>query len=263
MVDLPDAVVSFVLKCVPMRSAVIVLVGWLVLATVASSQISEAEAPALMQDLAKKHQAWNAKLNSPGVSIKLREVGRASPKIFYKMEATGFPPGLKYTLVTWPANRLAPQQWITDLWLDASGRVTRPSGQVRLQFSPVKSEPVRLALVSDDDKHLRAVVNFVPIPNRATDKSCSVETVMLAPNSSLVAIQGTGFKPNASVTFLSESEGEHHDSQIKADADGNLYFAMGEGVKGKEKGTTKINVVSPECSVSLSSRWGKDSYEYQ
>ena len=247
----------------PMRSAVIALSGLLALATVASSQISEADAPALMQDLAKRNQVWSPKLNSPGVSVRLREVERSSPKIWYEMEATGFPPGLKYTIVTWPDNQLKPQTGMTNLWLDTSGRVVCPNGPIRLQFSPVKSEPVRLALVSDDDKHLRAVVNFVPIPNRAVDKSCSVEIVMLAPNSSLVAIDGTGFKPNASVTFLSESEGEHHDGQIKADADGNLYFAMGEGVKGKEKGTTKINVVSPECSVSLSSRWGKDSYEYQ
>jgi len=37
---------------------------------------------------------------------------------------------------------------------------------------------------------------------------------------------------------------------------------MGQGVKGKEQGTTKLTVSSSECSLSLTLRWGKDSYEY-
>jgi hypothetical protein len=121
----------------------------------------------------------------------------------------------------------------------------------------VKSKPIRIALVSDDKERLRAALNFVPISNRVTDKGCSLESVMLAPNSSLVALQGAGYRPNATLTFLSESEGERHDGSLKVDADGNLYFAMGQGVKGKEKGVTKLSVSSPECSLSLSIKGGK------
>ncbi len=126
-----------------------------------------------------------------------------------------------------------------------------PNSPIDMQFSPVKSEPIRIALVSDDEKHLRAVINFVPIPNRVTDKNCSLEETMLAPNSALIALQGAGYEPNADIQFLSESDGEHHDGQIKSDSDGNFYFAMGLGVKGKEKGVTKVNVVSHGCSLSL------------
>jgi len=104
---------------------------------------------------------------------------------------------------------------------------------------------------------------MVPIPNRVADKGCSLEEVMLAPISSLVALQGTGFEPKSDVPFFSESEGEHHDGQIKSDSDGNFYFAMALGVKGKEKGVAKVNVVSHRCSLSLSIPWGKDSYQYE
>ncbi|HEY6764080.1 MAG TPA: hypothetical protein VI386_04860 [Candidatus Sulfotelmatobacter sp.] len=132
-----------------------------------------------------------------------------------------------------------------------------------MQFSPVKSEPVRLSLVSDDEKHLRALISLVPIPNRVTDKKCSLEEVMLAPLSSLVALKGSGYEPNSEVQFFSESDGEHHDDQIKSDAEGNFYFAMGLGVKGKEKGIAKVSVTSHQCSPSLTIPWGKDSYQYE
>lgn len=255
-----------------MRKLTIAAIGLLTLSTLVFCQVTEANAPEVMAQLAKKHQAWNPKLNSPGVSLTLVEVARDSPKIRYELHTTGFPPNRKYTIVQWPANRLQPQDGMKGVTLDATGRAIcagtpgtcsggSPNSPIQLQFSPFKTEPIRIALVSNDDQHLRAVVNLVPISNRVTDKGCSLESVMLAPNSSLVALQGSGFRPNAALTMLSESEGERHDGPLNADADGNLYFAMGQGVKGKESGTTKLGVSSAECSLSLSIRWGKDSYE--
>jgi hypothetical protein len=228
-----------------------------------------------MAELARQNQAWNPKLNSPGVSIKVSEVGRAEThQIYYQLAASGFPPNLRYTVVTWPANRLKPEARMTGVTLDASGLAVcaggpgsckgeGPDGPIHMQFAPVKSEPIRLALVSTDEKHLRAYVSFVPLPNRVTDKKCSLEAVMLAPFSSLVALQGSGYEPNSDIQFSSESEGEHHDGKLKADSDGNFYFAQGQGVKGKEKGITKVSASSNQCSPSLSIPWGKDSYEYE
>jgi hypothetical protein len=252
--------------------AVLVLLAML---ATASAQVTEQNAPAVMAELARQDQAWNPKSNSPGVSIKVSEVRRSEAhQIYYQLTASGFPPNLKYTIATWPANRLKPQAGTTGVTLDASGlavcagtpgtcRGDGPNSPIQMQFSPVKSEPIRLSLVSDDEKHLRAFVSLVPIPNRATDKKCSLEEVMLAPLSSLVALQGIGFEPNENIQFLSESEGEHHDGQLKADADGNFFSAIGPGVKGKEKGTTRVSVISRGCSLSLSFPWGKDSYQYE
>jgi hypothetical protein len=184
------------------------------------------------------------------------------------------PPGLKYTIVTWPANRLKAQDGMSGVTLDTSGlaecagtpgscRGAGPNSPIDLQFTPVKSEPIRLALVSEDDKHLRAFLNFVPIPNRAVEKGCSLEEVMLSPHSSLVGLQGAGYEANADVQFKSESEGEHHDGQLKADSEGNFFFALGQGVKGKEMGVTKLSASSHGCSLSLSIPWGKDTYQYE
>jgi hypothetical protein len=251
------------------------MAGLLTVLPIASAQVTEQNAPALMAELAKQHQAWNPKSNSPGVSIKVSEVRRSQAhQIFYQLTASGFPPNLKYTIVTWPANRLKPQAGMTGVTLDASGLAVcagvpetckgdGPNSPIHMQFSPVKSEPVRLSLVSDDEMHLRAFISLVPIPNRVTDKKCSLEEVMLAPLSSLVALEGSGYEPNSDIQFFSESEGEHHDGQLKSDTDGNIYFAAGLGVKGKEKGVTKVSVVSHGCSLSLSIPWGKDSYQYE
>jgi|SRR5882672_10826478 len=263
------------LKYFAMLRFAVIFVVLLTVAFSAIGQVTEANAPAIMEDVAKRHQGWSPKLNSPGMSIKLSEVGKASPHtIFYQLTATGFPSGLKYTIVTWPANQIKAQGGMTGVTLDASGlaicagtpgtcKGSGPNSPISLQFSPVKSEPIRLALVSDDDKHLRAVVNFVPIPNRVIEKGCSLEEVMLAPYASLVSLQGSGYESNADIQFKSESEGEHHDGQLKTDSDGNFVFALGQGVKGKEKGVTKLSVSSNRCSLSLTVPWGKDSYQYE
>jgi hypothetical protein len=250
------------------------LLRWLVTAS-AICQVTEANAPAVMADVAKRHQGWNPKQNSPGVSIKLTEVRRAAPHVIvYELIASGFPPGLKFTIVTWSANQLKGQAAMSGVTLQASGRAVcagtpgtcegnGPDDPIDLQFSPVKGEPIRLALISEDEKHLRAFVNFIPIPQRVSEKGCSLEEVMLAPNSALVVLQGSGYDPNADVQFKSESEGEHHDGPVKVDSDGNFYFALGQGVKGKERGTTKLSVSSPKCSLSLIIPWGKDTYQYE
>ncbi len=268
---------EFVLKYGAMTRILLLLLSAELLTTfpVAGAQVTEQNTQAVMAELAKQNQAWNQESNSSGVSLKLTEVGRSEPHlIYYELNASGFPPNLKYTIVTWPANRLTPQSGMTGVTLDGSGiavcagtpgtcKGSSSNSAIHMQFSPVKSEPIRLSLVSEDDKHLRAFISLVPIPNRATDKRCSLEEVMLAPLSSLVALQGSGYESNADIQFFSESEGERHDGQVKTDSSGNFYFAIGLGVKGKEKGIAKVNVVSHGCSLSLAIPWGKDSYQYE
>jgi hypothetical protein len=65
---------------------------------------------------------------------------------------------------------------------------------------------------------------------------------MLAPNSSLVALQGVGYEPNADIQFKSESEGEHHDGQLKADSEGNFFFfgPRSEGERGCDQVERKL-----------------------
>ena len=267
---------GFVLKYPAMCRFLVLVAGLFTAISIARAQVTEQNAPAMMAEVARQNQAWNEKSNSPGVSIRMSEVGRSQTQhqIYYQLTASGFPPNLKYTIATWPANRLQPQAGMTGVTLDATGLAVcagtpgtckgdGPNSPIRMQFSPVKSEPIRLSLVSDDEKHLRAFIRLIPIPNRATDKRCSLEEVMLAPLSSLVGLQGSGYDANADIHFSSESEGEHHDGQLKSDADGNFYFALGLGVKGKEKGVAKVSVASPGCSPSLSIPWGKDSYQYE
>jgi hypothetical protein len=225
--------------------------------------------------LARMHQAWGPQMNSPGVSITLKETERSLPEVKYEIHAVGFPRERRYTILSWPANRPGPQEMLTGVTLNAAGVAicagtpgtctgNGPNDPIDIVLRPVKGEPARIALVSEgDEDHLKALVNFAPIPNRTTDKGCTLESIMLLPDSAFVAIQGTGFKPNADLTFLGESEGEHHDGHGTADADGKYFVALAPNVKGKEKGTTRVSVISPDCSLSLSFHWGKNNYEYK
>jgi hypothetical protein len=266
---------GFVLKYAAMCRSYALIAALFIVPSVARSQVTEQNAPAVMAEVARQNYGWNQKSNSPGVSINVTEVSRSQPhRIYYQLSASGFPPNLKYTIATWPANRLTPTAGMTGVTLDASGiavcagtpgtcKGDGPNSPIHMQFSPVKSEPIRVSLVSEDEKHLRAFISLVPIPNRVTDKQCSLEEVMLAPFSALIAVQGSGYELNSDIQFFSESEGEHHDGQIKSDSDGNFYLPMGLGVKGKEKGVTKLSVVSQRCSLSLLIPWGKESYQYE
>jgi hypothetical protein len=267
-----ERAVFFHAKVMPMRRLAIGVIGLLALSTAAYGQVTEANAPAMMEQSAKKQQVWSPKENSPGVSMMLVEVRRDTPRIWYELHTTGFPPSHKYTIVQWPVNWQQPRDGMKGVTLEASGRAIcagtpgtcsggKPNSPIHLQFSPFKTEPIRLELVAEDDPTLRAFVNFVPISNRVTDRNCSLESAMQAPLSALVAVQGAGFKPNADLKFLGDSDGERYEGPVKADADGNLLFVIGPVVKGKDRGVMRLSVTSPECAPTVSFRRGKDSYE--
>jgi hypothetical protein len=140
-----------------MSRHLIILAGLSIVLPIAKTQVTEQNAPAIMAELARQNQAWNQKSNSPGVSIQISEVQRSQDHhIYYQLSASGFPPNLKYTIATWPANQLKPQAGITGVTLDSSGiavcagtpgtcKGDGPNSPIHMQFSPVKSEPIRLS----------------------------------------------------------------------------------------------------------------------
>jgi hypothetical protein len=255
------------------RFAVVPLLGLLCLLHAASwCQVSEADAPKVMGEIGRKHRLWDPSRNSPGVSISLKEVERSSTQIKYELQAFGFPPNSKFTIVQWPTNRIEPQTITNGVPLNAAGIAicmdtsgicggSKPNDPIAFAVTPLKSEPVRIALFSEGEPQLKAFLSVQPMPNRTANGNCTLESVMLLPNSILVALQGSGFKPNADVTLLSESAGEHHDGTQKSDSEGKIFAVLAPGVKGKEKGTTRVSLISAECNLSLSFPWGEGSAE--
>jgi hypothetical protein len=55
---------------------------------------------------------------------------------------------------------------------------------------------MRLSVVSNDDSHVKGFVQVIPFPNSATDKGCSLQSILGTPKGELTYVQGSGFEPN-------------------------------------------------------------------
>lgn len=215
-------------------------------------------------------RAWGPNLNSPHASISLRkEKSDTGPVVKYRLYATGLPRQSKYSLVTWPVTQLGPSTGLEGVTLNESGlaicaglagtcgSADKPNDPIDLTFIPVKGEPFRVALISASDPKLKAFLKIVPIPNEAKDKGCSIQAVLLLPGAVEVAIEGSGFPPNAALTLETNSEGEQHSGTGKTDSNGNYFSVILPYVQGMQRGTAHVKLNAAECQPALSFQWGK------
>ena len=228
---------------------------------------TDAQVAQAAQMLVKKHEAFRSQITSLGVLIEARESARDANKVSYKLYVKGLPADKLYTIVSWPVTKKEPfsafkgvsiaQDGLVSCTGKLPGECSDPSaedhGAVKFTFTPVKGEPFRIALINGDSK---AAIVIVPDPISAEDKGCRLEAVRLLPHFELAYLSGAGFTPNTEVTFNSESYGEKHTSNVQADADGKIRFAIMPFVAGHTNGTTTISANSNTCSPALQFDWG-------
>ncbi len=218
---------------------------------------------------------WKGSLNSPGVEMSLKEVGRSRnvdrTLVKYELYATGFPKNLTYTLLEIKISGQVVQS-LEGVTLDAGGRAicagspgtckgNGPNDPIDLVFFAGKGEPKRISLVSNDDAHLKAVVSVTPFPNASGDKGCRLESVIGTPKGELTYIHGSGFEPNEELTLNAESYGEKNSGTSKAEPDGSYFAVALPNVKGKTSGTTTWSVKGKNCNPVLAFNWG--SYQLE
>jgi hypothetical protein len=138
--------------------------------------------------------------------------------------------------------------------LEQCGDASAKDDPIDFGFNPAKGEPYRLALVSGE---YRAFIVIVPDPIIGRDRDCSLSVERLLPHFELAYFSGSGFPPDGEGTFESESYGERRAIKAKADASGNLQFAIMPAVSGHQKGTTTVTGVGMKCSPSLKFEWGQ------
>lgn len=217
--------------------------------------------------LVNAHVAWRTKLSSEGVSIQAKEVERQEGFVKYYLLASGLPTDELYTVMSWPVGQQNPATIMEGVSIGKDGMVicagrtqeqcgdpSQKDDPIDFGFKPAKGEPYRLALVSG--KH-RAAIVIVPDPIMAKDKDCTLSAERLLPGFELAYFSGSGFPPNSDATFDSESYGEKHPINAKADSEGRIQFAMLPGVSGHQKGTTTVKGVGMKCSPSLQFDWGR------
>ena len=227
---------------------------------------AEARASEASQALVKGHVAWRTKLSSPGVSIQAKEVERQGTLVRYNLYVSGLSANQLYTALTWPVGQAKPTPIMEGVSIGkegivmCAGRIPQQCGDsskkddpIDFTFNPAKGEPYRLALVAGE---YRATVVIVPDPIIAKDKSCSLSVERLLPHFELAYFTGSGFPPNADLSFDGQSYNEKHTVKTKTDSEGNLQFALMPFVSGHQKGTTTIKGVGMGCSPSIKFDWG-------
>ncbi|HKI27196.1 MAG TPA: hypothetical protein VKA07_12775 [Candidatus Sulfotelmatobacter sp.] len=150
----------------------------LLFSTVAAAQMVQKSAPTdqdltaeqkeTVVKLANLKKNFGKKMNSPGVDLSLREIDRTPTTdrtlVRYELYAKGLPTDLTYTLFKVEITGKILKQ-LEGVTLDSNGKAISAgrkstggsalNSPIDLVFFGGKGEPIRLALTSNDDSHLR------------------------------------------------------------------------------------------------------------
>ncbi|HEX5423993.1 MAG TPA: hypothetical protein VFW94_10615, partial [Candidatus Acidoferrales bacterium] len=177
-----------------MRTVTLLFSCLLVCATGFAQQPSELLTRAKQEAtrLANIQRDWGPKLNSPGVGISLKEMGRQKTDkgtaVRYRIFATGFPPDGTYSLNTLDLN-LNASTALEGITLDKSGLAIcagrpgtcssgAPDDPIDLEILAARGEPKRFGFVSQDGT-TKAFISVIPFPIVGTDHGCSAEAILL------------------------------------------------------------------------------------
>ncbi len=136
------------------------------------------------------------------------------------------------------------------------GSDDKPNDPIDLGLQPAPGEPVRLGLISADGA-IKVFAKVVPVPLRGEDRGCSVEGVLLTPGAEVVLVEGSGLPADSELKIDSNSEGERHSENGKADKDGHYTSVMLPYKQGVLRGTLEVSLKSAGCSPSVRVPWGR------
>jgi hypothetical protein len=233
-----------------------------------SAGVTEAQGRDIATALVNAHNTWGEKLSSSGAVLRLEETARHNGRIFYRLHVVGLPAGHRYSLVQWPVTQREPSVALEGVTFDKSGVAVcagkpgtcgdpaKPDDPIDLQTFPAKGEPLRFAIVAQDDPRLRAAVKIIPVPNAGIDKECRVDAVLLMPHAELIWLEASNFPANTGLRLTQDSEGEIHKSEKKTDGAGRYAWAIMPAKAGLTTGTVRIRVQAAGCSPEVSARWG-------
>jgi hypothetical protein len=215
---------------------------------------------------------WD-KSTSQGAKVEVllikKDLAQGKPVLQYRVKLSGAPKNKLYSLIAWPITLPQPATVMEGLAIAGDGTVGCPpdstrscaqrmkGAELKLTYSPDIGEIYRHALISEDHT-TRVFFSIVPAPMVEHDNTCSLEIVRLSPRFELALIRGTGFAPGEVLNFHSVSYQEIHDSQPKANPQGEFWATLTPFVKGRKLGTMQVSVKSRSCAPSLSFEWGSE-----
>jgi hypothetical protein len=225
----------------------------------AASQLPSDEV--LMSQTAEATIDWDKK-TTPGATVDVQLIKKdqvdGKPVMQYHVKVNGAPKNKFYTLMSWPITLPAPGIIVEGLVIAADGTVGCPpdstkscaqhmkGAELKLTYTPGIGEIFRHALVSEDHT-ARIFFSIVPAPMVEHDRACS-----------LALIRGKGFAPGEPLTFHTDSYQEVHDSQTKANPQGEFWATLTPFVKSRTMGTMQVSVKSKGCAPTLAFEWGSE-----
>lgn len=226
------------------------------------------------EDPAQAAQAtinWD-RASSPGMKAEMLLVKktqlRAHMALTYRVKVTGAPENQRYVLLSWPITFPKPLALMDGLAIDPNGVVFCPAHStggcaknfdglpINLEYTPVKGEVLRSALISADQKS-KIFFSIVPDPIVTKEGACSLELVRLSPGFELVLIRAKGFAAGESIAFHTQSYDEVHDVNVKASPQGEFWAPLTPFVAGRKSGTSNVTAKGSKCSPALSFNWGE------
>jgi hypothetical protein len=226
----------------------------------------------LMEKMAQATIDWDKK-TTPGAKVDVQLTRKdqvdGKPVMQYRVKVSGAPKNKFYSLMAWPITLAVPATMMEGLVIAADGTVGCPpdstkscaqhmkGAELKLTYSPGIGEIYRHALVSED-RASALFFSIVPAPMIEHDKTCSLEIVRLTPKFELAVIRGKGFVPGDQLSFHTLSYQEAHDSQPKANAQGEFWAVLSPYIKGRTMGTTEVTVKGKSCAPALSFEWGSE-----
>lgn len=191
-------------------------------------------------------------------------------KVRYSISAAGLDSGTPYVLMAWALGSETPQVLLPAIQVDKKG-VLRcgpeandcPSGAgavINVAVGDTAGQPSRFLLADEDEQPL-AIGEIIPTPSTVKDHGCSLESILLRSDATIVLVVGQGFNPGEDIKVISTSFDEHVANAGKANADGGYQTVVLPIAKDHADGETMVTMNSSGCELSTHFHWGTKPQE--
>jgi hypothetical protein len=186
-------------------------------------------------------------------------------KVRYSISAAGLDSGTPYVLMAWALGAETPQVLLPAVQVDKKG-VLRcgpeandcPGGAgavINVAVSDTPGQPSRFLLADEDEQPL-AIGEIIPTPSTVKDHGCSLESILLRSDATIVLVLGQGFNAGEDIKVISTSFDEHVANSGKANANGDYQTVVLPIAKDHADGETMVTMNSSACELSTHFHWG-------
>jgi len=185
-------------------------------------------------------------------------------KVRYSISAAGLKAGVHYSFMAWKLGDTAPQLMLSAVQVDKRGVLRcdpeakdcpgQPGSEVNVAVSDNPGQPSRFVIAGEDEQPV-ALGEIIPSPKVVADHDCSLETVLLRPDATIVLVVGTGFVAGEPIKVISTSFDDHLATGGNANANGEYQSVILPFAKDHDRGETTVTMNSARCELSTEFHW--------